>query len=387
MEFVNPLREEQYKERLHYREDDVRGEYFRDQTAIIHSMPYRRLKHKTQVYFSPNNDHICTRIEHALHVATIAATISKGLGLNADMAYAIGLGHDLGHAPFGHAGETVLNSKCKDIGGFIHEIHGLRVADVLGSRGVGLNLTYGVRDGMICHCGEAPDKKIQPRPEMLDLTRITKKDKLPSSWEGCVTRIADRIAYLGRDLEDSIDGGFVEENEIPKIIQEELGESNGEIIDNLVVDVITNSQREGQIAFSETKYEVLMELYNFSVDKIYSHEKITRYKKYCERIITEIFDYLINLYNKWDSDIEAYYKSPCPLDTRFGWYLEKMKNIYDNERSGAIAIVRDYVAGMTDVYALKCMKEISLPEELSFDRRFSMPNKAISKTQNIRAAD
>ena len=136
MAFKNPLQEEQYKQRLHDRDEDVRGEYFRDQTAIIHSMPYRRLKHKTQVYFSPNNDHICTRIEHALHVATIAATISKGLGFNTDMAYAIGLGHDLGHAPFGHAGETVLNSKCKDIGGFIHEIHGLRVVDVLGSRGV-----------------------------------------------------------------------------------------------------------------------------------------------------------------------------------------------------------------------------------------------------------
>ena len=374
MVFKNPLQEEQYKQRLHDRDEDVRGEYFRDQTAIIHSMPYRRLKHKTQVYFSPNNDHICTRIEHALHVATIAATISKGLGFNTDMAYAIGLGHDLGHAPFGHAGETVLNSKCKDIGGFIHEIHGLRVVDVLGSRGVSLNLTYGVRDGIICHCGEAPDQKIQPRSEVLDLTKIKKRDKLPSSWEGCVTRMADRIAYLGRDLEDSIDGGFVKEEEIPEIIQKELGESNGEIIDSLVVDLITNSQKEGQIAFSESKYNVLMELYKFSVEKIYSHEKIVRYKKYCERIITEIFNYLINLYNKWNSDIQAYYSSPCPLDKRFGWYLEKMKKIYQKENAGAIAIARDYVAGMTDVYALNCMKEISLPEELSFDRRFSMPN-------------
>jgi dGTPase len=387
MSFENPLKEEQYKERLYDRDEDVRGEYFRDQTAIIHSMPYRRLKHKTQVYFSPNNDHICTRIEHALHVATIAATISKGLGLNTDMAYAIGLGHDLGHAPFGHAGETVLNSKCKDIGGFIHEIHGLRVADVLGSRGTSLNLTYGVRDGIICHCGEAPDQKIQPRPEALDLVKIKKRDKLPSSWEGCVTRMADRIAYLGRDLEDSIDGGFVKEEEIPEIIQKELGESNGEIIDNLVVDVITNSQKEGQIAFSESRYNVLMELYKFSIDKIYSHEKIVRYKTYCERIIIEVFDYLINLYNKWDSDIQAYYNSPCPLDIRFGWYLEKMEKIYKKEKSGAIAIVRDYVAGMTDLYALKCMKEISLPEELSFDRRFSMPNKANVADAKSRAAN
>lgn len=374
MPFENPLKEDQYIKRGNERAKDVRGEYFRDQTAIIHSMPYRRLKHKTQVYFSPNNDHICTRIEHALHVATIAATISKGLGLNADMAYAIGLGHDLGHAPFGHAGETVLNLKCKEIGGFIHEIHGLRVADVLGSRGIGLNLTYGVRDGIICHCGESPDQKIKPRTEMLDLNQIKKRNKLPSSWEGCVTRMADRIAYLGRDLEDSIDGGFVEEEDIPEIVQKELGKSNGEIIDNLVIDVLTNSQKEEQIGFSDSKFDVLMELYKFSVEKIYSHEKIIRYRKYCERIITELFDYLVNLYNKWDSNFQAYYNSPCPLDKRFGWYLEKMDKIYKKERSGAIAIVRDYVAGMTDLYALKCMKEISLPEELSFDRRFSMPN-------------
>ncbi|MDY6894576.1 MAG: HD domain-containing protein [Thermotogota bacterium] len=387
MPFENPLKEDQYIKRINERAKDVRGEYFRDQTAIIHSMPYRRLKHKTQVYFSPNNDHICTRIEHALHVATIAATISKGLGLNSDMAYAIGLGHDLGHAPFGHAGETVLNLKCKEIGGFIHEIHGLRVTDVLGSRGVGLNLTYGVRDGIICHCGESPDQKIRPRTEMLDLNQIKKRNKLPSSWEGCVTRMADRIAYLGRDLEDSIDGGFVEKEDIPEIVQKELGKSNGEIIDNLVIDVLTNSIKEGQIGFSDSKFEVLMELYKFSVEKIYSHEKIIRYRTYCERIITELFDYLVNLYNKWDSDFQAYFNSPCPLDKRFGWYLGKMEKIYKKEKSGAIAIVRDYVAGMTDLYALKCMKEISLPEELSFDRRFSMPNKANSADAKSRAAD
>ena len=166
------------------------------------------------------------------------------------MAYAIGLGHDLGHAPFGHAGEKALNDKCKEIGGFVHEIHGLRVADILGSRGKGLNLTYGVRDGIVCHCGESPDKEIKPRSEMLDLQQITNREYKPISWEGCVTRMADRIAYLGRDLEDSLDGGFVDRNEVPDLIRKSLGESNGEIIDKLVIDVIKTSPPKRMISFS-----------------------------------------------------------------------------------------------------------------------------------------
>ena len=249
MQFKNPLESKEYLQRIKSRDDDVRGPFFRDQTAIVHSMPYRRLKHKAQVFFSPKNDHICTRIEHALHVATISATIARALDLNVDLVYAIGLGHDLGHAPFGHAGERTLNQKCEDIGGFIHEIHGLRVVDVLGNRGVGLNLTYGVRDGIICHCGEAPDRELKPRDENVPLYKIKRKDTLPSSWEGCVMRIADRVAYLGRDLEDSIDGGFVERGEVPEAVEKELGESNGEIIDTLVIDIIETSKKRSSLLF------------------------------------------------------------------------------------------------------------------------------------------
>ncbi|MEI9477656.1 MAG: HD domain-containing protein [Deltaproteobacteria bacterium] len=376
MDFVNPLEPTKYVERIESRDEDVRGPFFRDQTAIVHSMPFRRLKHKTQVFFSPQNDHICTRIEHALHVATISATIARALNLNVDMAYAIGLGHDLGHAPFGHAGEMALNRKCQDIGGFIHEINGLRVVDILGNRGDGLNLTYGVRDGIVCHCGEAPDRDIKPRDEKINLKHLTKKGTFPSSWEGCVMRIADRIAYLGRDLEDSIDGGFVNRKDVPSIVEKALGESNGEIINTLVIDIIETSGKKRQIAFSEEKFEVMMELYNFSVEKIYKHEKIARYRTFCERIIGELFDYLIGIYDKWDGDVDAYYRSPGPLDQRFGKYLSKMKEIYHVEKAGAKAIVRDYIAGMTDGYAIKCMKVISLPEELSFDQKVPLPNKA-----------
>jgi dGTPase len=377
MQFNNPLISEEYLERIDHRDEDVRGPYFRDQTAIIHSMPYRRLKHKAQVFFSPKNDHICTRIEHALHVATISATIARALGLNIDMAYAIGIGHDLGHAPFGHPGERALNQKCKSIGGFMHETYGLRVVDVLGNRGRGLNLTYGVRDGIICHCGEAPDQKLEPRAEKIPLQKIKGKNYMPSSWEGCVMRIADRIAYLGRDLEDAIDGGFVKREDVPIEVEKELGDSNGEIIDSLVIDVIETSQKKGVICLSDEKFNTMIKLYNFSVEKIYQHSKIARYQEFCKRIVDELFDYLVKLYDKWNSDIAAYYNSPGPLDRRFGRYLYKMQKIYAAEKAGANAIARDYIAGMTDDYALRCMTEISLPEELSFDRPLPLPNDSL----------
>lgn len=364
----NPLSEDEYSERILSRNEDVRGPYFRDQTAIIHSLPFRRLKHKAQVFFSPNNDHVCTRIEHALHVATVAATIAKGLNLNESMVYAIGLAHDLGHAPFGHAGESILDRKARDIGRFIHEIHSLRVVDKLGNRGRSLNLTYGVRDGIVCHCGEKLDQQIYPRKDKRDLATITDKTILPSSYEGCVARIADRIAYLGRDLDDAIYGHFINREELPQKIQTELGGTNAEIIDCLVVDVITTSEREGIIALSNEKYEVLLELHKFSEDHIYNHDAIKRYKRYCERIIETLFDYLINIFNNYNFSLEGYRKSPVQLDVRFGRYLSHMQSLYDDEKTPAKSIVRDYIAGMTDSYALKCMREISLPEELNFDK-------------------
>jgi len=374
MEFKNPLAPQEYIKRRKHRKKDVRPSFFRDQTAIIHSMPYRRLKHKTQVFFSPNNDHICTRIEHALHVATISATIARALNLDTDMAYAIGLGHDLGHAPFGHDGENTLRKQCEDIGGFLHEIHGLRVVDVLGTRGLGLNLTFGVRDGIICHCGEALDQELEPRGDKIDLLKINNKDTIPSSWEGCVVRLADKVAYLGRDLEDAIDGGFVKRREVPVSVEKQLGKTNGEIIDTLVIDIIKTSKRKRKICLSKEKFELMKELYDFSVKKIYQHKKIARYQSFCIRIINELFDYLVKLYDKWDGNISKYEKSPGPLDRRFGRYLSQMKEIYNEEEAGPKAIVRDYVAGMTDNYAIRCMKEITIPEELSFDRPYSAHN-------------
>ncbi len=369
--FNNPLENTSYAERRAARDEDIRGPYFRDQTAIIHSFPFRRLKHKAQVFFSPNNDHVCTRIEHAFHVATIAATIAKGLELNENMSYAIGLAHDLGHAPFGHAGETVLKEKAKEIGGFIHEVHGLRVVDVLGNGGKSLNLTYGVRDGIICHCGEKPDRELVPRKAAIDLSAIQDRDKYPCSYEGSVARMSDRIAYLGRDLEDAIYGGFIKREEVPAIVEKELGETNGEIINTLVIDVIETSRKRENISLSEERFNVMMELYNFSAEYIYHHPAIERYRTYCTKIVEDLFDYLVNIYSNWDMDLERYEKSVVPLDVRFGGFLRTMKEVYSKERAGAKHIVRDYIAGMTDGYALRCMREISLPEELTFEKKSS----------------
>jgi dGTPase len=173
-----------------------------------------------------------------------------------------------------------------------------------------------VRDGIVCHCGEKLDQQIYPRNDKLDLAKIKDKTILPSSYEGCVARIADRIAYLGRDLDDAIYGHFINKEEVPQKILTELGGTNAKIIDCLVLDVITTSKKKGIVALSDEKYEVLLELHKFSEDHIYNHAAIKRYKLYCERIIETLFDYLINIYNTYNSRLEEYRKSPVQLDVR-----------------------------------------------------------------------
>ena len=203
---INPFNEDIYKQRKIARTPDIRGDYFRDQTAIFHSTAFRRLKNKTQVFFAPENDHICTRIEHVLHVATIAVTICKGLNnyenwnLDADMAYTIGIGHDLGHTPFGHAGEYALNKILGGNNNFVHEINSYRQVEYLANKGEGLNLCFGIKDGIICHNGETDEQYLKPNPVLNDLDKIIKRDAIPNSYEGCITRFSDKIAYLGRDI-------------------------------------------------------------------------------------------------------------------------------------------------------------------------------------------
>lgn len=365
----NRLSERQLESRLMSRGEDVRGPYFRDQTAVIHSMPFRRLKHKTQFLFAPENDHICTRIEHVLHVATIASTICRGLTrsgweLDGELAYAGGLGHDLGHAPFGHSGERELQKKLK---GFRHEAHSLRVVDCLTNGGRGLNLTYGVRDAIICHNGEEFVQYLEPDGLATDPgEKAATGSTDPAAWESCVVRFADKIAYLGRDVEDALRARLIRPADLPEDIGRELGQTNGQIINTLVLDIIDNSVRAGRIGFSDGRFELISRLKQYNYEKIYYHPRLVRYQHYCGKIIDGLFSHFMEVLHALGRIPEAWEKEPLPCDRAFGKYLESMAGFYDDENASYTRIVCDYVAGMTDNYALKCNMQLTQPEPIVF---------------------
>ncbi len=377
----NLIEKKYLEERTIPKEEDIRGCYYRDQTAIIHSRPFRRLKHKTQVFFSPDDDHVCTRIEHVLHVASIAATICRGLKskkdskweLNEDLAYSIGLGHDLGHAPFGHSGESQL-SYILGNGNFMHELNSYRVVEKLANQGDGLNLTYAVKDGIICHNGEVFEQSIKPDFTVKNLEKINNKKNNPSTWEGCIVRFSDKIAYLGRDIEDALIANLIDKENIPKAIKSQIGSSNGEIINYLVLNLIENSTEE-EISFSKECHELIVELKDFNYKSIYKHPRIKKYENYCRSIISTLYDYLSKLYcaNHWDLD--WYLKEEnLDLDIFFGNYLKGMKDFYLKEKKsnkwteGQLGqqIILDYISGMTDKFAIDCMREVSLPKPIEF---------------------
>ena len=206
----------QRQHQLYSRNNDIRTEFERDYTRLLHCEAFRRLKHKTQVFFAPKNDHICTRMEHVFHVASVASTIAKHLGLNEQLTSAIALGHDIGHAPFGHFGEDCLNKLLPQKPGenapkrFWHERNSLFFADYIETlqdpdgHARNLDLTYAVRDGIVCHCGEVDESGIRPRSQAIPLYDIKKAGSVqPYTWEGCVVKLSDKIAYLGRDIEDA----------------------------------------------------------------------------------------------------------------------------------------------------------------------------------------
>lgn len=367
----NPLLSEVYKSRQREKEYPIRGEYFRDQTAIIHSMPFRRLKHKTQVFFAPNNDHVCTRIEHVLHVATIAATICKGLNnkgwsLSPEMAYAIGLGHDLGHTPFGHAGESALNRKLNSDFKFMHEVHSLRVIDKLCNDGNGLNLTYGVRDGIINHNGEKLQQSLKPRTEKNTLENIHDRSSMATSFEGCIVRISDKIAYLGRDIEDALIADFISFKDLPEEIKNDVGTSNGEIINNLIIDVIKTSEKLNEIKLSDEMFKKVVVLQNFNYKHIYGHPTIVKYRDMGENILEELFDYLLEMYSENGQNSDIYSKVDCELMNHFGGYINRYKSVYEEEGLVPKRIICDFIAGMTDGYALNAYNQIKIPKAIKF---------------------
>lgn len=369
----NKISSEEYKKRFKPKEEDIRGIFFRDQTAIVHSLPFRRLKRKTQVFFAPDNDHICTRIEHVLHVFTNSTTILKGLidkgwKLDIEMAQAISLGHDVGHAPFGHAGEEVL----KEIAGpgFYHEINSLRFVDHIAEKGIGLKLTYGVRDGIVSHCGEELKQFIEPDWELRDLEDITELGKLPSSFEGCIVRVADKISSLGRDVEDAIELEIID----PKIFHEGVLEYlkiksndakyqfNRALLNNIIYDIIETTDAQEKIGMSDEGFKFIELINKLSKENIYEAEKIRNYKYYVEKILKNIFYSLSELFDKYEYDFKSYKNHYIKSYEEFGRYLEAYEIFYKETEADKTQILCDYISGMSDNYAINVQKDISIPK-------------------------
>jgi len=368
----NPLDNEIYYKRTRPQTTDVRGEYFRDQTKIIHSLPFRRLKHKTQVFFAPDNDHICTRIEHVLHVATIAAAICRGLNqsgnwnLDQDLAYAIGLGHDIGHAPFGHEGERAL-ARCISPKPFLHEVNSYRVVEHLANYGEGLNLTYAVKDGILCHCGEDfATQELRPAAKPNNLDSIQSRRCLPTTYEGCIVRVSDKIAYLGRDIEDAIKAGLITKEDIPLIVKDEIGTSNGEIINTLTLDLIEHSKDKDFIGFSPEKADIILQLRNFNYDRIYNNAQMRQRKETIDKRIADLFDYYREIFGKYGFDYAAYDREGKQTAVNFAKYMASMIKAYHESPLERDNIITDYIAGMTDSYALSAMEDVILPNSIKF---------------------
>ena len=367
------------REKKLYSHNDMRSEFERDYTRIIHSTAYRRMKHKTQVFFSPKNDHICTRIEHVVHVESISYTIAKYFGLNVELTKAIATGHDIGHSPFGHQGEKILSKISeRDIGQtFWHEKNGLEMVDQIElledpqGNYQNMNLTYAVRDGIISHCGEIDENGLKPREEYIDLKNYQKPNQYaPYTWEGCCVKVADKIAYLGRDIADAITLGIIDEHlgELKGL----LGYSENEIINNTVIindfvsDLCNNSSAEKGLCFSNEVFERIQKLKDFNYKKIYFCKKVSSAVKYFELVLNEIYDFLKDRYYNHGrrdrvcpqlvQDFDDWIKNYWNLNRHANNQNDVLFNA-ENEQDYCKAVLY-FISGMTDNYAIEIYNQI-----------------------------
>jgi dGTPase len=332
-----------------------RTEFERDVQRILHSLPFRRLKHKTQVFFSPRDDHICTRMEHSLHVASISITICRQLNLNATLAEAISLAHDLGHPPFGHLGEKILNKihLKRKMSEFKHESQSLRIIDYFQDRfhPIPLNLTYEVRDGVVCHWGESREYSITPEKRNIQLVipEYARKHS-PATLEGCVVRLADKISYLGRDIEDAQMAGLIGMELIPMIVELGLGTNNSQIIGNLIDDVVKNSKGKNSIGFSPDVAKRVEKLSEYNNKVIYDHPSLKQQETRIDLLFNELFRYFLQVAgeNKMRQK-EGYYYGV------FRDFITEMNYAPDADNH---QIVSDFIAGMTDRFALSCFEDL-----------------------------
>jgi len=383
---------------LYSRQGSLRSEFYRDYTRILHCTAYRRLKHKTQVFFATENDHICTRIEHVNHVASVSYTIADILGLNTELVSAIAIGHDLGHAPFGHEGEDILKriAKNKLTDDFWHEKNSLWFVDKIetlpdpSGRQENLNLTYAVRDGIISHCGEINESSIFPRDDYIDLYQIASAGQTaPFTWEACVVKIADKIAFLGRDIEDALElkmlrhkGEIKELNEILMKLGKRfrLREINNTVLMNeFISDLCRYSSPKSGICLSGKHNEFLKAIKDFNNRFIYSHPRLVPFKAYASLILNSLFELLSSLYRRQKEQTgkqihnhEKLY--PLLLGQFRGWLikysdfepLSRKKEKYANnllyeveDNNSFIKATFDFISGMTDNFAIRCFKEVT----------------------------
>ena len=293
----------------------LRTDFQRDRDRIIHCKAFRRLKNKTQVFFSPEGDNYRTRLTHTLTVSQIARSIANALSLNENLTEAIALGHDLGHTPFGHTGENILDNLMKD--GFKHTEQGLRVVDYLENEGKGLNLTFEVRDGILNH-----------------------KMKTPSATlEGQVVSFADWIAYINHDIEDAISSGIIKFSDLPKKAIKVLGKTERDRINTMILSIYKQSDGKNKVEMEEEVFEQTKELRNFMFDKVYYNSTAKQEEDKADRMITTLFKYFTENTNK----LPDFYKKIL-------------------EESGAERAVCDYISGMSDRYATYIFESLYVPK-------------------------
>ncbi len=295
---------------------DIRPVFQRDRDRILHSKSFRRLKDKTQVFLTPEGDHYRTRLTHTLEVSQNARTIAKALQLNEDLVEAIALGHDLGHTPFGHAGERALDKVCPL--GFEHNEQSLRMVDVLEKDGMGLNLTMEVRDGILNH----------------------QTSGNPFTLEGQIVRLSDKIAYIHHDMDDAIRGGILTEEDVPRSIREVIGFTTGERLDHFIHDIVTASYGQNTIKMSEPVAQAMKDLRDFMFENVYKNPNAKSEESKAEQLMVTLYNYFLGNLDKLPKDL-----------------LRNINNGETKER-----VVCDYVASMTDRYAINMYEQIFIPK-------------------------
>lgn len=295
---------------------DIRPVFQRDRDRILHSKSFRRLKDKTQVFLTPDGDHYRTRLTHTLEVSQNARTIAKALRLNEDLVEAIALGHDLGHTPFGHAGERALNAVCP--GGFEHAEQSVRTVEILEKGGLGLNLTYEVKDGIRNHQTKG----------------------IPMTLEGKIVRISDKIAYIHHDMDDAIRAGILVEEDVPREICEVIGYSTGARLDHFIHDIVSTSYDKDDILMSEPVADAMNKLRKFMFESVYTNPKAKSEESKAEMLIQTLYSYFRHHLEKLPED------------------LRRLISRGENEER----VVADYIASMTDRYAIAQYEEIYVPK-------------------------